>query len=81
MVNLSSLWVFLLLPMSFGLSEVYVVPHSHCDPGWVETIDYYYNTKVSDILDNIFVLLEENPARKFTWSEISFFSMWYDSQD
>lgn len=79
MVIFACLWKFLLLALTDGLKEVYVVPHSHCDPGWIETLDYYYSTKVEDILDNIFVLLEENPERKFVWSEISFFSMWYDN--
>ena len=60
---------------------MYVVPHSHCDPGWIEPIDYYYDNKVKNILPNVVNLLDGYPHRKFAWSETSFFSKWYEAQD
>jgi hypothetical protein len=61
-----------LLPLLVGaLSlELFVVPHSHCDPGWLEPVDYYYNEHVKFILANIITLLQEKPDRRFVWSEM-----------
>mmetsp|Transcript_33004 Transcript_33004/g.50542 ORF Transcript_33004/g.50542 Transcript_33004/m.50542 type:complete len:166 (+) Transcript_33004:247-744(+) len=32
---------------------IYLLPHSHLDPGWIETFEVYYEEKVRDILNNI----------------------------
>jgi alpha-mannosidase II len=50
--------------------EVFVVPHSHCDTGWVKTFDSYYEDKVSSILTNVVGLLQENSERRFAWAEM-----------
>ena len=26
--------------------NLFIVPHSHLDPGWIESIDFYYSKKV-----------------------------------
>lgn len=55
-----------------GGSEVYnndqpvtawIIPHSHCDVGWKETVDQYYTRNVSRILDQVVQALQRNPAR------------------
>ena len=36
-----------------SLLQIYVVPHSHCDAGWLVTVESYYNYSVQYILDTV----------------------------
>lgn len=56
--------------------EVFVVPHSHCDPSWKYTFLEYYKGHVQDILQTVTALLWESPLRRFTWADISYLALW-----
>ena len=59
--------------------NVHVVSHSHHDPGWVMTVDNYYNIYVKNIYNNIFFnFLVENTNRTFVICEIVNFKRFYE---
>ena len=60
--------------------QVYLVGHSHCDPGWLNTFEEYYAQQVGEILTHVVAALLRDEQRKFVWAEISFFERWYREQ-
>ena len=61
--------------------EVHIVPHSHCDVGWLETVDAYYDSIVGSALTTITRALAADPTRRFVWSEIKWLQMWWPAAD
>ncbi|CAH1783558.1 unnamed protein product [Owenia fusiformis] len=59
--------------------NVVIIPHSHVDPGWLQTIDEYYKYLVHGILTNTVLALTENPELKFMWAETVFLAKWWDN--
>ncbi|KAK6025180.1 glycosyl hydrolase family 38 protein [Ostertagia ostertagi] len=62
--------------------QVIVLPHSHCDPGWIKTFEEYYHSQTRDILDGMVKHLGEEQQKdmRFIYAEISFMEMWWRDQ-
>ena len=71
--------IFSLVGLVYSLT-LYVVPHSHCDAGWLQSFDDYYNSKVQHIITNSVKIMDLNPSYKFVWAETSFLKKWMEEQ-
>ena len=67
---------------------VHMLHHTHDDVGWLKTVDEYYTGVNNDIqrgevqliLDTTIPDLIKDPAKRFSYVEMKFFSMWWKSQ-
>jgi hypothetical protein len=78
--KLRRMLLLLLCVVIVGGLRVHVIPHSHCDPGWLETFEGYYANQVNNILHRVTQQLDINPKATFVWAETSFLSRWFDRQ-
>ncbi|CAB3398575.1 unnamed protein product [Caenorhabditis bovis] len=61
--------------------EVIIIPHSHCDPGWIFTFEEYYQRQTRNILNGMAKHLEAKESMKFIYAEVSFFELWWREQN
>ena len=68
--------------------HVFVVPHTHDDTGWQQTVDEYFINEVKWILDSVTAALGRSrsdddpryPKRIFSYVEMAFFERWWREQ-
>ncbi|NXX47844.1 MA2B1 mannosidase, partial [Tricholaema leucomelas] len=76
-------------PTRPDMLNVHLVPHTHDDVGWLKTVEqYFYGVRnevqhagVRYILDSVVAELLAEPSRRFVYSEVAFFSRWWQQQD
>ena len=66
---------------TFNELDVFIVPHSHMDAGWLKTIDQYYDLGVKRIFDSVIEQLQRDQKYTFTLGDIYYFQRWYESQN
>ena len=59
--------------------ELWVLPHSHADVGWLQTVNSLARVNVSRILSGVVSTLNEHPSRRFVWDEMAFLQLWWDN--
>lgn len=67
-----SILLLILLAATSILAQqsIFIVPHSHCDLGWLKTPQQYYEEEVRYIYDAVVKALRTNPSRRFTFVEV-----------
>ncbi|GAM22437.1 hypothetical protein SAMD00019534_056120 [Acytostelium subglobosum LB1] len=68
------------VPFPIKPLTVHLMCHSHCDAGWLRTINDYYRYDVSDILYTVTQAVNNGTLRKFSWSDIGFLDLWWQDQ-
>ena len=65
-----------------SLTELYLVPHTHADVGWLQTTNSLSRVNVSRILDGVTGSLSNDTARRrrFVWDEMAFLQYWWDNK-
>lgn len=57
--------------------RIHIMPHSHIDQGWLQTVDGYQPT-VFQILESVLRELNSNVNRTFVWGEVLYFRRWFE---
>ena len=78
LLSLISLQLF----VARALTELHLVPHTHADVGWLQTLDSLSRVNVSRILNGVTGNLHNDTLkrRRFVWDEMAFLQKWWDDQ-
>ena len=62
--------------------ELYLIPHTHADVGWLQTVNSLSRMNVSRILDGVVGNLHNDTKkrRRFVWDEMAFLQLWWANQ-
>jgi hypothetical protein len=68
--------------VSAPLVELFLVPHTHADVGWLQTVDSLSRMNVSRILNGVVgnLMNDTHKRRRFVWDEMAFLQLWWDGQ-
>ena len=66
--------------MQPSLLDVFVVPHTHADTGWMLTVEQYYEQLVRPILSTTLASLARDARARYCWAEIAFLARWWEEQ-
>ena len=69
-------------PANDTMVELWLIPHTHADVGWLQTVDSLSRMNVSRILDGVTANLmnDTRKRRRFVWDEMAFLQLWWDEQ-
>ena len=59
--------------------DIHMLPHAHCDTGWIQTVQGYYDSYVHSILNTVVSSLYADKKLRFIWSEIKWLEMWWNN--
>ena len=84
MAKLIATTFFFLFTFSLSVNalELYLIPHTHADVGWLQTVDSLSRMNVSRILDGMTANLANDTKgqRRFVWDEMAFLQLWWENQ-
>jgi lysosomal alpha-mannosidase len=60
--------------------NLHLLPHTHADVGWMQTVNSLARVNISRILDSVTSELVANPQRRFVWDEMVFLQIWWETQ-
>ena len=76
------LFILVIIPYIISDINIHVIPHTHMDPGWLNTPEeYYFNERIEDIFDTMLNSLLKDKKKTFVINEIFYFLKWYNSKD
>ena len=74
------IFIFFFISNIFCDINIHIIPHTHLDPGWLNTPEEYYSQKSIDgIFKTVLNSLKNNDQRTFIINEIYYFKIWYES--
>lgn len=65
------------MPRHQSPMTVFVIPHSHNDPAWIQTFQAYYVSQTKPILNYILKYLAQYPDMTFLWTEPVFLDKYF----